>query len=150
VLKRVVLLIGALAVALVAVVFIESSGTSPVGFGQPYTFGAWKLAVASVDWNTGSAPTAARNITITVTVQYLGAGDARTPFAFVTQGARHARYGDPDLPGAPVLLGETMYAGGRQNFPLDFTVAANDLNTLTLDAYYGRSTTPVEFALRTS
>jgi hypothetical protein len=142
--RRLLVLVGALVAALVAVVFIGSSGTTPVGLKQPHTFGAWKLAVASVDWNAGSAPPAGRSIRVNVAVQYLGDGVALSPFAFVAEGANHARY--PLM--FPVRLIETMYSGARENFPLDFTVAANDLNTLKLDVYYGRSTTPVQFALR--
>ena len=133
------------------VIIIESSGASPVGFEQTHSFGPWKLAVASVDWNAGSAPAAAQNVSITVAVQYLGAGAASTPFAFLTEGPHHTRYGiSPLIPGLPVVLHETMYSGARETFPLDFTVAANDVNMLTLDVYYGRSTTPVRYALHAS
>jgi hypothetical protein len=140
----------ALVAATVAAVFIESSGSSPVAFGQAQTFGAWKVAVASVDWSAGSAPPGARSIIVTVTVRYLGAGAARPPLAFLTEGARHAPYGDPELAGSPDLLPDTMYSGSQERFPLDFTVAANDLNTLRLYVYYRTSTMPVQYALRIS
>ncbi|MGH2886002.1 MAG: hypothetical protein ACRDPA_25455, partial [Solirubrobacteraceae bacterium] len=97
------------------------------------------------------SPPGARSIAVTVTVQYLGAGAARPPLGFIREGAHHAPYGysDPAI-GRPQVLPDTMYSGGRQSFPLDFTVAADDLNTLRLYVYYRANATPVQFALRIS
>lgn len=143
----------ALVAASVAAIVIESGGTSAMSLGQTQTFGEWKLGVASVDWNAGGAPQAARSIRIVVAVQYVGAGESRPPFVFYVEGAHHAIYAGPDAAqGIPETLPvDSMFSGARERFGLDFTVATDDLDTLKLYVEtLSAKAAPVEFALHAS
>jgi hypothetical protein len=139
------------AAIVVALFWVQSASGRPVPLGQTQRFGNWELRVDSVDWNPSSwtlgmkpPPSGARNIAVTMTVQYFGSGHAVPAFRYVAEGAQHARYGNPKT----IVRVMLMWGDGvPAQFMLAFTVAKNDLGRLKLDVYHGSSQTPVQFVL---
>jgi hypothetical protein len=167
--------IGALVVASVVALFVRSSGGEPVGMSQAQGFGNWSVRVLSVNGNDGPAPSHARDVSVTLSLKYLGAGEASPPFDFYTERKHGARYlahwlaplVPPILPrvkpgvnarAACVLAGDrhdlsprpsaTVFSGASDRVFACFQVATNDLSSLRLYVKQGRSQ-PVAFALRT-
>ena len=150
--RLLVVFVIALVAASAAAVVVESSGTSSVALGQAQTFGQWRVSVASIHTTGRGAPPSASNVTIDVSIRYLGVGDAKPPFFGYVEGSHKVRYGDEFGAIQPVGDGRVMFSGARESFTLDFTVADNDLSSLSL--YVEPALRPkeatVQFALRPS
>jgi hypothetical protein len=145
-----------LIIAFVAVLFVSSSGSTPVAVRAPVTIGDWTLKLQSVNVNARAAPSHAREVIARLSFTYHGPGEAQQPFLFYVQGGHGVRYplGDCQTESLTGGLHESdvlLFSGASASRNACFLVATNDLSTLTLYAQrvtaQGKKGQPLAFSL---
>jgi hypothetical protein len=161
--------------ALVAVLFITSSGSTPVAVGEQSTLGNWSVGVDAGSFDVGPTETpGGQKLAAVVTLRYRGPGQGYAPFTVYTEGSHGAKYPLTScyLPltlkelkgnGPKILTGLTdlssqyqpsfehkrpsLFSGASERVAACFDVAPNDVSTLVLYVKPTGKAKPVAFSL---